>query len=102
MFPLNCEFFIYLLFFLTWYLTSWTGVTVWEMMSFGVEPYVSVQPQDVPSVLEKGERLSQPHICTIDVYMVMVKCTSKQFSCSNASEILTVSLQRLHEQCDSI
>ncbi|KAG8002681.1 Receptor tyrosine-protein kinase erbB-3 [Nibea albiflora] len=50
------------------------GVTVWEMMSFGAEPYASVQPQEVPSLLEKGERLSQPHICTIDVYMVMVKC----------------------------
>ncbi|KAM6925620.1 receptor tyrosine-protein kinase erbB-3b [Xenentodon cancila] len=50
------------------------GVTVWEMMSFGAEPYASVQPQEVQSVLEKGERLSQPHICTIDVYMVMVKC----------------------------
>lgn len=53
---------------------SRTGVTVWEMMSFGAEPYASVQPQEVPSLLEKGERLSQPHICTIDVYMVMVKC----------------------------
>ncbi|XP_056131234.1 receptor tyrosine-protein kinase erbB-3b [Lampris incognitus] len=50
------------------------GVTLWEMMSFGEEPYASVQPQDVPSLLEKGERLSQPQICTIDVYMVMVKC----------------------------
>ncbi|XP_041656341.1 receptor tyrosine-protein kinase erbB-3b isoform X2 [Cheilinus undulatus] len=50
------------------------GVTVWEMMSFGAEPYASVQPQEVPGLLEKGERLSQPHICTIDVYMVMVKC----------------------------
>ncbi|KAM3617099.1 uncharacterized protein V6R79_002284 [Siganus canaliculatus] len=50
------------------------GVTVWEMMSFGAEPYPSIQPLDVPSLLEKGERLSQPHICTIDVYMVMVKC----------------------------
>uniref|UniRef100_A0A8D3BMF5 Receptor protein-tyrosine kinase n=1 Tax=Scophthalmus maximus TaxID=52904 RepID=A0A8D3BMF5_SCOMX len=50
------------------------GVTVWEMMSFGAEPYAYVQPQEVPSLLEKGERLSQPHICTIDVYMVMVKC----------------------------
>ncbi|XP_035015745.2 receptor tyrosine-protein kinase erbB-3b [Hippoglossus stenolepis] len=50
------------------------GVTVWEMMSFGAEPYAPVQPQEVPSLLEKGERLSQPHICTIDVYMVMVKC----------------------------
>lgn len=47
---------------------------MWEMMSFGAEPYASVQPQEVPSVLEKGERLSQPPICTIDVYMVMVKC----------------------------
>lgn len=55
-------------------LYSGTGVTVWEMMSFGAEPYASVQPQEVPSLLEKGERLSQPHICTIDVYMVMVKC----------------------------
>ncbi|CAL1608952.1 unnamed protein product [Knipowitschia caucasica] len=50
------------------------GVTIWEMMSYGVEPYVNMRPQEVPDLLEKGERLSQPHICTIDVYMVMVKC----------------------------
>ncbi|MFT7801065.1 receptor tyrosine-protein kinase erbB-3-like isoform X2 [Arapaima gigas] len=50
------------------------GVTVWEMMSFGAEPYASIRPQEVPDLLEKGERLSQPPICTIDVYMVMVKC----------------------------
>ncbi|XP_077592848.1 receptor tyrosine-protein kinase erbB-3-like isoform X1 [Stigmatopora nigra] len=50
------------------------GVTVWEMMSFGAEPYGSAQAQEVPCLLEKGERLSQPQICTIDVYMVMVKC----------------------------
>ncbi|XP_067095983.1 receptor tyrosine-protein kinase erbB-3-like [Osmerus mordax] len=50
------------------------GVTVWEMMSNGAEPYASMQPHEVPGLLEKGERLSQPHICTIDVYMVMVKC----------------------------
>ncbi|XP_039603172.1 receptor tyrosine-protein kinase erbB-3a isoform X2 [Polypterus senegalus] len=50
------------------------GVTVWEMMSFGDEPYAGIRPQEVPELLEKGERLSQPSICTIDVYMVMVKC----------------------------
>uniref|UniRef100_A0A3P9A7X5 Receptor protein-tyrosine kinase n=1 Tax=Esox lucius TaxID=8010 RepID=A0A3P9A7X5_ESOLU len=50
------------------------GVTVWEIMSYGVEPYTAMRPQEVPDLLEKGERLSQPHICTIDVYMVMVKC----------------------------
>ncbi|XP_029989818.1 receptor tyrosine-protein kinase erbB-3a isoform X2 [Sphaeramia orbicularis] len=50
------------------------GVTIWEMMSYGAEPYDKMRPQDVPDLLEKGERLSQPQICTIDVYMVMVKC----------------------------
>ncbi|CAG5981670.1 unnamed protein product [Menidia menidia] len=50
------------------------GVTIWEMMSYGAEPYSTMSPQKVPDLLEKGERLSQPHICTIDVYMVMVKC----------------------------
>uniref|UniRef100_A0A673WUZ9 Receptor protein-tyrosine kinase n=1 Tax=Salmo trutta TaxID=8032 RepID=A0A673WUZ9_SALTR len=50
------------------------GVTVWEMMSYGAEPYSAIRPQEVPDLLEKGERLSQPAICTIDVYMVMVKC----------------------------
>ncbi|XP_040891056.1 receptor tyrosine-protein kinase erbB-3a [Toxotes jaculatrix] len=50
------------------------GVTIWEMMSYGAEPYATMRPQDVPDLLEKGERLSQPQICTIDVYMVMVKC----------------------------
>uniref|UniRef100_A0A8C1YTK0 receptor protein-tyrosine kinase n=1 Tax=Cyprinus carpio TaxID=7962 RepID=A0A8C1YTK0_CYPCA len=49
------------------------GVTVWEMMSYGAEPYSAMRPQEVPDLLEKGERLSQPQICTIDVYMVMVK-----------------------------
>ncbi len=46
------------------------------MMSYGAEPYSAMRPQEVPDLLEKGERLSQPQICTIDVYMVMVKCES--------------------------
>uniref|UniRef100_A0A8V5GTS9 receptor protein-tyrosine kinase n=1 Tax=Melopsittacus undulatus TaxID=13146 RepID=A0A8V5GTS9_MELUD len=50
------------------------GVTLWEMMTFGAEPYAGIRLAEVPDLLEKGERLPQPHICTIDVYMVMVKC----------------------------
>ncbi|PKK17837.1 receptor tyrosine-protein kinase erbB-3, partial [Columba livia] len=49
------------------------GVTLWEMMTFGAEPYAGIRLAEVPDLLEKGERLSQPPICTIDVYMVMVK-----------------------------
>ncbi|XP_022103983.1 epidermal growth factor receptor-like isoform X2 [Acanthaster planci] len=50
------------------------GVTMWELMTFGGKPYDGVRARDVPDLLEKGERLQQPPISTIDVYMLMVKC----------------------------
>uniref|UniRef100_A0AAQ5X3C0 Receptor protein-tyrosine kinase n=1 Tax=Amphiprion ocellaris TaxID=80972 RepID=A0AAQ5X3C0_AMPOC len=50
------------------------GVTIWELMTFGGKPYDGISTRDIPDLLEKGERLPQPPICTIDVYMVMVKC----------------------------
>uniref|UniRef100_A0AAR2KZR3 Receptor protein-tyrosine kinase n=1 Tax=Pygocentrus nattereri TaxID=42514 RepID=A0AAR2KZR3_PYGNA len=50
------------------------GVTVWELMTFGMKPYDLIPARDIPELLEGGERLPQPIICTIDVYMIMVKC----------------------------
>ncbi|XP_016895458.1 receptor tyrosine-protein kinase erbB-4 isoform X1 [Cynoglossus semilaevis] len=50
------------------------GVTIWELMTFGGKPYDGISTRDIPDLLEKGERLPQPPTCTIDVYMVMVKC----------------------------
>ncbi|KAK2886798.1 melanoma receptor tyrosine-protein kinase-like [Channa argus] len=50
------------------------GVTVWELMTFGSKPYDGIPASDISSVLERGDRLPQPPICTIDVYMIMVKC----------------------------
>uniref|UniRef100_A0A4W5QIP0 receptor protein-tyrosine kinase n=1 Tax=Hucho hucho TaxID=62062 RepID=A0A4W5QIP0_9TELE len=50
------------------------GVTVWELMTFGTKPYDGIPANEIAGVLEKGERLPQPPICTIDVYMIMVKC----------------------------
>ncbi|XP_051530423.1 receptor tyrosine-protein kinase erbB-2-like [Myxocyprinus asiaticus] len=50
------------------------GVTVWELMTFGMKPYDNIPARDIPELLEGGERLPQPLICTIDVYMIMVKC----------------------------
>lgn len=43
-------------------------------MTFGGKPYDGIPTREIPDLLEKGERLPQPPICTIDVYMVMVKC----------------------------
>ncbi|CAL8380821.1 unnamed protein product [Gadus morhua 'NCC'] len=50
------------------------GVTVWELMTFGAKPYDLIPARDIPDLLEGGERLPQPLICTIEVYMIMVKC----------------------------
>nr|CAD7198577.1 unnamed protein product [Timema douglasi] len=50
------------------------GVTVWELLTYGGRPYENVPARDVPELLEKGERLPQPSSCTIDVYMIMIKC----------------------------
>ncbi|MBN3286357.1 ERBB2 kinase, partial [Polyodon spathula] len=50
------------------------GVTVWELMTFGAKPYDLIPAREIPELLEGGERLPQPLICTIDVYMIMVKC----------------------------
>ncbi|XP_053324168.1 epidermal growth factor receptor-like isoform X1 [Spea bombifrons] len=50
------------------------GVTVWELMTFGLKPYDGIAASEISTILEKGERLPQPPICTIDVYMIMVKC----------------------------
>lgn len=50
------------------------GVTVWELLTYGGRPYENVSARDVPELLEKGERLPQPNICTIEVYMIMIKC----------------------------
>ncbi|XP_053332847.1 receptor tyrosine-protein kinase erbB-4-like [Clarias gariepinus] len=50
------------------------GVTIWEMLMFGGKPYDGIPAHEIPDILEKGERLPQPPICTIDVYIVMIKC----------------------------
>lgn len=59
------------------------GVTIWELMTFGGKPYDGIPTREIPDILEKGERLPQPPICTIDVYMVMVKCEQTQVSHMN-------------------
>ncbi|XP_049913321.1 melanoma receptor tyrosine-protein kinase-like [Epinephelus moara] len=43
-------------------------------MTFGSKPYDGIPASEIASVLERGDRLPQPPVCTIDVYMIMVKC----------------------------
>lgn len=47
---------------------------MWELLTFGEKPYKDVSLEKIPLLLEKGERLPQPKICTLDVYMILIKC----------------------------
>ncbi|CAL8135471.1 unnamed protein product [Orchesella dallaii] len=49
------------------------GVTVWELLTYGGKPYENVPLRDVPELLMKGERLEQPSICTLELYMIVIK-----------------------------
>lgn len=53
------------------------GVTIWELLTFGGKPYDGIPAREIPELLEKGERLLRPPACTLDVYMVLVKCESR-------------------------
>jgi len=59
------------------YLVVVSGVTLWELFTYGERPYDDIRAIDMARALDKGTRLPQPTICTIDVYMIMVKCTPR-------------------------
>nr|NP_001089062.1 erb-b2 receptor tyrosine kinase 2 S homeolog precursor [Xenopus laevis]ABG35748.1 receptor tyrosine kinase ErbB2 [Xenopus laevis] len=71
------------------------GVTVWELMTFGAKPYDGIPAREIPDLLEKGERLPQPPVCTIDVYMIMVKCWMIDSECRPKFRELVHELSRM-------
>ncbi|XP_043482946.1 tyrosine-protein kinase Shark [Leptopilina heterotoma] len=52
------------------------GVTLWEMFSYGEQPYGDRRGVDVIQLVEKGERLQKPETCPDDVYKIMQQCWS--------------------------
>lgn len=52
---------------------------MWELFTFGERPYADVHIEDVLQILEKGERLPQPAICSLDVFLIIVKCSQFSF-----------------------
>lgn len=54
------------------------GVTIWELLTYGEKPYGNTPSIEVPKLVRKGEKLPQPPICSLEVYMLMVKCWNFQ------------------------
>ncbi|XP_032887980.1 activated CDC42 kinase 1 isoform X10 [Amblyraja radiata] len=51
------------------------GVTLWEMYTYGQEPWVGLNGSQILHKIDKeGERLQRPEDCPQDIYNVMLQC----------------------------
>ncbi|GFN89162.1 hypothetical protein PoB_001566800 [Plakobranchus ocellatus] len=50
------------------------GVTLWEMMTLGQQPYAEVDPFEMPSYLQEGYRIAKPHNCPDELFSLMACC----------------------------
>ncbi|KAG8200240.1 hypothetical protein JTE90_025016 [Oedothorax gibbosus] len=51
------------------------GVTLWEMFTFGEEPWAAYSgAQILQKIDQEGERLRRPEACPTDIYQLMMQC----------------------------
>uniref|UniRef100_A0A671R8C0 Protein kinase domain-containing protein n=1 Tax=Sinocyclocheilus anshuiensis TaxID=1608454 RepID=A0A671R8C0_9TELE len=55
------------------------GVTLWEMFTYGQEPWLGLNGSQILHKIDKeGERLPKPEDCPQDVYNVMMQCWAQK------------------------
>lgn len=74
------------------------GVTMWELLSCGQQPYVEVDPEQMTSVLQKGKRLSQPYNCPDELYGLMYCCWQLDCRDRPTGEQLLIALRDFNVQ----
>lgn len=50
------------------------GVTLWEMFSYGKQPYGDMRGVEAIQIVESGKRLERPEDCPDDIYQVLMDC----------------------------
>ena len=50
------------------------GVTIWEILTFGRQPYEGKDANQVVLLLKSGQQLEQPAICSTDLYSLLQQC----------------------------
>lgn len=48
------------------------GVTLWEMMTLGQQPYADIDPFEMAAYLQEGYRIAQPHNCPDELYVSLL------------------------------
>lgn len=54
------------------------GVTLWEIFSFGQEPWAGLNGSQIIQKLDQNERLALPDACPQKIYQVMCQCWSRE------------------------
>ncbi|XP_037030853.1 fibroblast growth factor receptor homolog 1 isoform X4 [Bradysia coprophila] len=50
------------------------GVLLWEIMTYGDQPYAKVYSEHVLDFLRVGNRMEKPQRCSLNIYMLMRQC----------------------------
>lgn len=54
------------------------GVTLWEMLTFGEEPWIGLNGSEILRKIDReGERLHQPEACPPQMYQLMLRCWAR-------------------------
>lgn len=55
------------------------GVTLWEMLTFGEEPWIGLKGSEILRKIDKdGERLHEPEATPPDMYQLMLRCWARE------------------------
>uniref|UniRef100_A0A8B9LP70 Tyrosine-protein kinase n=1 Tax=Astyanax mexicanus TaxID=7994 RepID=A0A8B9LP70_ASTMX len=54
------------------------GVLLWEIFSYGMQPYPKMSLQEVKEQVEQGYRMEAPEACPPEVYTIMRDCWEKE------------------------
>ena len=72
------------------------GVVLWEIFTYGKQPWYELANHEVIQQVTEGKLLSQPDDCPDDVYDVMLKCWQQPQDRTTMSD-LHVQLQQLQQ-----
>ncbi|GFS04674.1 tyrosine-protein kinase PR2 [Elysia marginata] len=73
------------------------GVVLWEMFSYGRQPWAELTSGQVMEVVDEPscERLEQPELCTGDIYQLMCQCWQSQSQARPTFASMLLSLPQL-------
>ncbi|KAL4233201.1 hypothetical protein ACF0H5_007885 [Mactra antiquata] len=78
------------------------GVLMWEVVTFGQQPYPARTNIDVLHFVRSGGRLDKHECCPDDFYHLMCKCWSFEPEDRPSFSFLLQQLEKFHETCTSI